>query len=486
MLKQRLSQKLLQKLSPQQIQLMKLLQVPTDQLEQRIKEELEANPALEESADADQTTDDILSDSDNTESENSDSDEELDLSEYLDDDYPDYKTQGESYNPDDEEESRTPPIAISESFHESLLKQLGMLNMNERNREIAKQIIGSIDDDGYLRREISAIVDDLAFSQNIMCEEEEILDLLDDVQGFDPAGVGARDLKECLLLQLERKLHTNTVNLAIQVVEEYFDEFTKKHYEKLGKALQLENDKLKEVIDEILKCNPKPGNTGKSDSGLLNRYIVPDFTITNNNGELELKLNARNAPELHVSQDFRNMMEGYKAAGKKDKKQKEAVMFIKQKLDSAKWFIDAIRQRQQTLYNTMYHIMHHQYSFFLSGDEMNMKPMILKDIAEATGLDISTVSRVANSKFVTTEFGTYPLKFFFSESLTTDSGEEVSTREVKKLLSEMINGEDKKKPLSDQEITDQLKDKGYNIARRTVAKYREQLDIPVARLRKEL
>lgn len=485
MLKQRLSQKLLQKLSPQQIQLMKLLQIPTDQLEQRIKEELEANPALEEAADIESSTDDILSSNDE-EQERSEGDEELDLSDYLDDEYPDYKTQSANYNPDDEEESRTPPIAISESFHENLLKQLGMVKMDDRNRTIAKQIIGSIDDDGYLRREIAAIVDDLAFSQNVMCEEEEILDLLDVVQGFDPPGVGARDLKECLLLQLERKLHTKTVNLAIRVVEEYFDEFTKKHYEKMGKALQLDNDKLKEVIDEILKCNPKPGNTGKGDSGLLNRYIIPDFTIHNNNGELELKLNARNAPELHVSQDFKNMMEGYKAASKKDKKQKEAVIFIKQKLDSAKWFIDAIRQRQQTLYNTMYHIMQHQEKFFLTGDEMNMKPMILKDIAEATGLDISTVSRVANSKFVTTEFGTFPLKYFFSESLTTETGEEVSTREVKKLLSEMIDGEDKKKPLSDQELTDHLKEKGYNIARRTVAKYREQLDIPVARLRKEL
>jgi RNA polymerase sigma-54 factor len=488
MLNQRLSQKLLQKLSPQQIQLMKLLQIPTDQLEQRIKEELEANPALEEAGDYEAPEDDIFSNDENAadQDDNSEMSEELDLSEYLDDDYPDYKTQGDSYNPDDDEDNRTIPVAVAESFHENLLRQLGMVHLDDKRRAIAKQIIGSIDDDGYLRREIPAIIDDLAFSQNIMAEEEDVIELLDVVQGFDPPGVGARDLKECLLLQLERKLHTKTVNLAITVVEEYFDEFTKKHYEKLGKQLKLEDDKLKIVIDEILKCNPKPGNTGKSDSALFNRYIIPDFTIVNNNGDLELKLNSRNAPELHISHEFREMMEHYKAGDKKDKKQKEAMVFIKQKLDSAKWFIDAIRQRQHTLYNTMLHIMQHQYEFFLTGDEMNMKPMILKDIAEQTGLDISTISRVANSKFVSTEFGTFPLKFFFSESLTTDSGEEVSTREVKKLLDEMINAEDKKSPLSDQELTDMMKEKGYNIARRTVAKYREQLDIPVARLRKEL
>jgi RNA polymerase sigma-54 factor len=490
MLNQRLSQKLLQKLSPQQIQLMKLLQIPTDQLEQRIKEELEANPALEEALEFEQESDDVFEDNNTEEAPEGDDDgssDELDLSEYLsDDDYPDYKTQGDNYNSDDEEDNRTIPIAVSESFHENLLKQLGMVSMDDRLRAIAKQIIGSIDDDGYLRREISAIADDLAFSQNVIATEEEIIEMLDVVQGFDPPGVAARDLKECLLLQLERRLHTKTVNLAITVVEDHFDEFTKKHYEKLAKQLKLDEAKLKEVVDEILKCNPKPGNTSRGDSALFNQYIIPDFTIINNNGELELKLNSRNAPELRVSQEFREMMLDYKAGGKKDKKQKEAVMFIKQKIDSAKWFIDAIRQRQHTLWNTMYQIMTHQYAFFLTGDEMTLKPMILKDIADVTGLDISTISRVANSKFVSTEFGTFPLKFFFSESLTTDSGEEVSTREVKKLLDEMIGGEDKKNPLSDQELTDMMKDKGYNIARRTVAKYREQLDIPVARLRKEL
>ncbi|MFN3940118.1 MAG: RNA polymerase factor sigma-54, partial [Chitinophagales bacterium] len=373
-----------------------------------------------------------------------------------------------------------------ETFHENLIRQIGMVDCDERAQAIAKQIIGSIDDDGYLRREISAIADDLAFSQNIIATEEEILELLDVVQGFDPPGVGARDLRECLLLQLERKIHTKNVNRAITVIEEYFDEFTKKHYDKLAKQMKLEEHELKEVLNEILKLNPKPGGSVKDNSSTFSRLIIPDFTIVNNTGTLELRLNARNAPDLRISQEFREMMQDYKAGDKKDKKQREAIQFIKQKLDSAKWFIDAIKQRQNTLYNTMYHIMMHQYDFFLTGDETRLKPMILKDIAEVTGLDISTVSRVANSKYVSTEFGTYSLKFFFSESLTNEAGEEVSTREVKKILDDLIALEDKKNPLSDQELTEQLHEKGYNIARRTVAKYREQLDIPVARLRRDL
>lgn len=495
MLKQKLSQKLLQKLSPQQIQLMKLLQVPTDQLEQRIKEELESNPALEEGDnDEDElsSTEELFKEGENTEEEykdesaESDSSNDLDLDDYIgDEDYADYKTRDDNYG-DDEEDRKTVPYAVSDTFHENLAKQLGMCDLDERKEKIARQIIGSIDDDGYLRREISAIVDDLAFSQNVMTDEEEIIEVLDLVQGFDPPGVGARDLKECLLLQLERKAHTKTVKLAITILEEYFDEFTKKHYEKLQRQLKLEGEELKNAIAEITKLNPKPGGSAKEDNNNLYQYIIPDFTIVNNNGELELKLNSRNAPELRVSQDFREMMIDYKHGDKKDKKQKEAVMFIKQKIDSAKWFIDAIKQRQQTLWSTMNQIMEHQYQFFLTGDETQMKPMILKDIAEQTGLDISTVSRVANSKYVQTEFGTYALKYFFSESLSTDTGEEVSTREVKKILSEFIELEDKQNPLSDQELMENLKQRGYNIARRTVAKYREQLDIPVARLRKEL
>ncbi|MEZ5012975.1 MAG: RNA polymerase factor sigma-54 [Chitinophagales bacterium] len=494
MLKQRLSQKLLQKLSPQQIQLMKLLQVPTDQLEQRIKEELEANPALEEGdGDDPNSTEDLFKESEGNEEEGSSETEteertdELDLDDYIndDDDYADYKTRDDNYG-DDEDENKTVPYAVSDTFHENLMRQLGMCELDEEKEKIAKQIIGSIDDDGYLRREISAIVDDLAFSLNVMCNEEEILEILDLVQGFDPPGVGARDLRECLLLQLERKRQTKDVQMAVTVVENYFDEFTKKHYEKLARHLKVDEETLKPVIQEITKLNPKPGGSAKEDGSSMYQYIIPDFTILNNNGELELKLNARNAPELRVSQDFRDMMVDYKKSAVKDKKQKEAIMFIKQKIDSAKWFIDAIRQRQHTLWSTMYEILQHQYDFFLTGDETQMKPMILKDIAEKTGLDISTVSRVANSKYVQTEFGTYPLKYFFSESLSTDSGEEVSTREVKKILSEQIEGEDKKNPLSDQELMENLRERGYNIARRTVAKYREQLDIPVARLRKEL
>lgn len=495
MLKQKLSQKLLQKLSPQQIQLMKLLQVPTDQLEQRIKEELESNPALEEGDNDEEelsSTDELFKEGEKQEEEfkeesgESETSNELDLDDYIgDEDYADYKTRDDNYG-DDDEDRKTVPYAVSDTFHENLAKQLGMCDLDDRKEKIARQIIGSIDDDGYLRREISAIVDDLAFSQNVVTDDEEIIEVLDLVQGFDPPGVGSRDLKECLLLQLERKAHTKTVKLAITILEEYFDEFTKKHYEKLQRQLKLEGDELKNAIAEITKLNPKPGGSAKEDNNNLYQYIIPDFTIINNNGELELKLNSRNAPELRVSQDFREMMIDYKHGDKKDKKQKEAVMFIKQKIDSAKWFIDAIKQRQQTLWGTMNQIMEHQYQFFLTGDETQMKPMILKDIAEQTGLDISTVSRVANSKYVQTEFGTYALKYFFSESLSTDSGEEVSTREVKKILSEFIELEDKQNPLSDQELMENLKQRGYNIARRTVAKYREQLDIPVARLRKEL
>ncbi len=494
MLHQRLSQKLLQKLSPQQIQLMKLLQVPTDQLEQRIKEELESNPALEEGDNEEEeltSTEEMFREEEGGKEESGDekddaTNDELDLDDYInDDETADYKTRDDNYG-DDDDDNKTVPYAISDTFHENLSKQLGMCDMDERREKIAQQILGSIDDDGYLRREISAIVDDLAFSQNVVTDEDEIIELLDMIQGFDPPGVGARDLRECLLLQLERKLHTKSVKTAINIVENYFEEFTKKHYEKLAKHLKVEEEELKPAVSEIIKLNPKPGGSAKEDGGAAFQYIIPDFTIINNNGELELKLNSRNAPELHVSRDFKEMVVDYKKSALKDKKQKEAILFIKQKIDAAKWFIDAIKQRQHTLWSTMYEIMVHQYDFFLTGDETQMNPMILKDIAEKTNLDISTVSRVANSKYVQTEFGTYSLKFFFSESLSTDSGEEVSTREVKKILSGLIEAENKKIPLSDQELMEDLRKRGYNIARRTVAKYREQLDIPVARLRKEL
>jgi RNA polymerase sigma-54 factor len=497
-LSQSLQQKLLQKLSPQQIQLMKLLQVPTAHLEERIKEELEENPALEQGEeDHEEDFDSDLNGEAETFSEDADTTEELDgsqdeyenidISEYVsdgDDDIADYRTRDENYPEIDEQ--KTLPYKIETSFHESLLDQLGMLSLDERRYKIAEQVVGSIDDDGYLRRELSSIVDDLAFRQNVEATEEEIEEIIKKIQHFDPPGICARDLRECLLLQLNRHLaEGKDVSTAILVLDKYFDEFTKKHYEKIQRGLNLTDDDLKNVIGAIIRLNPKPGgNIGEINKA--ESYIVPDFFILNNNGKLELTLNSRNAPDLRISEGYRDMLKEYDKGSKKDKRQKEAVLFIKQKIDSARWFIDMIKQRQHTLLSTMSAIMNYQEEFFLTGDQTSLKPMILKDIAEITGLDISTVSRVANSKFVQTEFGTYRLKFFFSESLSTDSGEEVSTREVKKILSDLIEGEDKKKPLSDERLTELLQEKGYNIARRTVAKYREQLNIPVARLRKEL
>jgi len=493
-LSQSLQQKLLQKLSPQQIQLMKLLQVPTANLEERIKEELEENPALEVAEDdkddglTDDSKDEFESTDEEFESEGSEEEyENLDLSEYVneyDDDVADYKLKDDNYPEADE--NRTMPHKVETSFHELLLDQLGMMILDERTQRIAEQVLGSIDDDGYLRRETSSIVDDLAFRQNIETNEREIEEMIKKIQQFDPPGVAARNLQECLLLQLNRrKGDEKSVELAIEVLSNYFDEFTKKHYDKIQRGLGLSDEELKDIINQIIKLNPKPGgNIGDSNKG--ENYVVPDFFITNSAGKLELSLNTRNAPDLRISEGYKDMLREYDRGSKKDKRQKEAVLFIKQKIDAAKWFIDAIKQRQQTLYNTMHTIMDYQHEFFLTGDETTLRPMILKDIAERTNLDISTVSRVANSKFVQTEFGTYRLKFFFSESLSTESGEEVSTREVKKILSDMIEGESKKKPLSDERLTELLQEKGYNIARRTVAKYREQLNIAVARLRKEL
>jgi RNA polymerase sigma-54 factor len=474
---------------------MKLLQVPTASLEVRIKEELEENPALELDEDKHEENPEELKDEfaengvedyeENTDSV--DVFENIDISEYVhegDDDIADYKLMTNNYP--DEEERRESPVKTETSFYDTLRSQLGLLKLDEKQMRIAEQIIGSIDEDGYLRRETSAMVDDLAFRQNITATEEEVETLIRQIQLFEPAGVGARDLQECLLLQLQRQQDEGRdVDIAIRAIKKYFEEFTKKHYEKIQRGLNLTDEQLKDVMNLITHLNPKPGGI-TSDANKSENYVVPDFFIYNNAGKLELTLNSRNAPELRISEGYREMLKDYSKGSKKDKRQKEAVLFIKQKIDSAKWFIDAIVQRQHTLLSTMSAIMEHQYEFFLTGDDTNMKPMILKDIAEKTGLDISTVSRVANSKFVQTEFGTYRLKFFFSESLSTDSGEEVSTREVKKILSDMIETESKKRPLSDERLTEMLQEKGYNIARRTVAKYREQLNIPVARLRKEL
>lgn len=492
-LSQSLQQKLLQKLSPQQIQLMKLLQIPTANLEERIKEELEENPALEQGEEGmeDEFADDIKDEFNNDDDEvldgSEDEYENIDITEYVsegDDEIGDYRMKDENYPEMDD--GKVLPIKNEVSFYELLVNQLGMLDLDERKFKVAEQVVGSLDDDGYLRRELSSIVDDLAFRQNIITNEKELKEIIRQIQQFDPAGIGAKDLQECLLLQLQRKTSEGIgVELAIKVLTKYFDEFTKKHYDKIQRGLDLNDDDLKEVINQIIKLNPKPGgNIGGVNNA--ETYITPDFFILNNAGILELTLNGKNAPDLRISEGYRDMLKDYDKGSKKDKRQKEAVMFIKQKIDSAKWFIEMIQQRQATLYNTMHAIMKHQEQFFLTGDETELNPMILKDIAEVTGQDISTVSRVANSKFVQTEFGTYRLKFFFSESLSTDSGEEVSTREVKKILSDIIEAEDKHKPLADETLTDMLNEKGYNIARRTVAKYREQLNIPVARLRKEL
>jgi len=483
MLKQSLSQKLLQKLSPQQIQLMKLLQVPTAELEQRLKEEMELNPALEEGAEEDEKPEEEFGEKDEFENENDDSRNDFDINDYLDDDMPSYKTQASNTSRDDEE--RVIPIVSGDSFQEILIAQLGLRLLNERQIQIATYIIGNLDDSGYLRRETENIVDDLAFSLNITSTQEEVEKILRVIQELDPPGVGSRSLQECLLIQLKRKPDDSlATEFAIDIVQNSFEEFTKKHYDKIQKRLGLSDEELKLAIDEIIHLNPKPGNSAK-ESGKLTQHIIPDFLITEENGKLDLSLNSRNAPQLKISRDYEEMLRAY-SENKNDKKNKEAVVFVRQKIDAAKWFIDAIRQRQQTLLMTMNAIMEYQRAYFVSGDETDLRPMILKDIADIVGMDISTVSRVANSKYVQTHFGTFLLKTFFSESLSTDTGEEVSTREVKKILEESIGVESKKKPLTDDELAVLLKDKGYNIARRTVAKYREQLNIPVARLRKEL
>lgn len=480
-LKQHLTQKLEQRLSPQQIQLMKLLQVPTMELDQRIKQEIEENPALEEGVD---DVDDDFDNQDDDIDNDSDSDDDFDLSDYLDDDVADYKTQANNSSKDDEE--RVIPLSGEQSFQEKLTEQLHLLDLDDKQFLIADILIGNLDESGYLNRDLEAIVDDLAFSMNIEASEKEVEEILMLIQELDPAGVGARSLQECLLLQINRKQDGDIVRFtAKKILEDFFEEFTKKHYEKIAKRLEIEDEDLKEAVDEILKLNPKPGGSMR-EAAKNYQQIIPDFMLFENDGALELSINGRNAPELKVSKDYETMLRSYAEGAKSSKSDKEALTFVRQKLDSAKWFIDAIKQRQQTLLLTMDAIRHYQEAYFLSGDETKLRPMILKDIADIVGLDISTISRVANSKYVQTNFGIYPLKYFFSESLSTDSGEEVSTREVKKILSNAIEGEDKRNPLTDEKLMELLKDKGYNIARRTVAKYREQLNLPVARMRKEL
>jgi RNA polymerase sigma-54 factor len=498
-----LHQKLLQKLSPQQIQLMKLLQVPTASLEQRIKEELEANPALEEG-----TPDDIAEELDNTNDEEDDfsneedsseekddyaeeseveiikKEDDVDIADYIeDDDVPYYKLNVNNSSTDDERPET--PITVSVSFQDGLLATLGLLPFDNHHYMLAQHLIGSLDDDGYLRRDLDAIVDDLSFTQNIQTNKEELEETLKVLQTLDPPGIAARDLRECLMLQLDRKKQEHHPHeIAYEILQDYFDEFSKKHYEKIQKNMDLTDDEMKDAIHDILSLNPRPGG-GSAEETRSSQQIIPDFILNVNDGDIELSLNSRNDPDLRVSKSFQEMLASYNK-DRGNKQTKEAVSFIRSKIDAAKWFIDAIRQRQHTLYTTMMAIMDFQKEYFLQGDERLLRPMILKDIADMVGLDISTVSRVANSKYVETPYGTFLLKYFFSEGLQTDTGEEASSREIKKILEDAIGKEDKKKPLPDEKLAEILNKQGYNIARRTVAKYREQLNIPVARLRKEL
>lgn len=485
MLKQHLQFKLSQKLSPQQIQLMKLIQLPTQAFEQRLKQELEENPALETGKEEPDTYEDEFEDEYDGDNDNdSINTDDINIDDYLsDDEIPDYRTRANNYSTDDEE--KTVPYAAGISFNQYLINQLNTFYLNDKEWAIAEFLVGSVDESGYMRRPVADIMDDLAFTQNVYVEEDTIEKVLKIVQDMDPPGVAARSLEECLLIQLRRKDPTPAVDLAIRILEKSFDHFTKKHYNKLLQKHNITEEQLKEAISEIEKLNPKPGGSYAGSNKII-EHIVPDFSIRIVEGELELSLNSRNAPELHVSREYNNMLEGYKSSKERSKSQKDAVLFIKQKLDSAKWFIDAIRQRQQTLYITMNAIMVYQEEYFLSGDERKLRPMILKDIADAIHMDVSTVSRVANSKYVDTPYGTKLIKEYFSESMKNEQGEDVSTKEIKKILETVIGEESKRKPLTDDKLAAILKDKGYPIARRTVAKYREQLGIPVARLRKEI
>lgn len=480
MLKQQLQLKLSQKLSPQQIQLMKLIQLPTLAFEERLKQEIEENPALEQGKESVET-DELYEDQDDPwdEQEN----ETLDLEDYLsDDDVPDYKTTDSNYP--EESKDHQIPYAAGTSFHQHLISQLGTFEISESTYLIAEYLIGSLDESGYLRRPEEDLIDDMAFHMNLMVAPEELIDSLHIVQQLDPAGVGARNIAECLRLQLERQSASEARDLAMTIIQDSFDLFSKKHFEKLQTKHKASEELLKVALTKIEKLNPKPGASFANQSK-TSTYIIPDFTIRIEEDQIDVLLNARNAPELHVSKSYQELIKTYQE-GKPSKEQKETVQFVKQKLDSAKWFIDAIKQRQNTLLITMNAIVQHQRSYFLSGDERDIKPMILKDIAEAVGMDVSTVSRVANSKYADTPYGTKLLKTFFSDAMTNEEGETVSTRQIKSLVRDLIDAEDKKAPLTDDQIGKVLKEKGFRVARRTVAKYREQLDLPVARLRRSL
>ena len=485
MLKQKLQQKLLQKLSPQQIQMIKLLEIPTIQLEQRIKKELEENPALEE---GDESDGDMASNAEETGEDMNDKDQdEFTLEDYIEDDeIPSYRLNTINYSKDDKREEI--PFSVGSTFHDHLENQVGLRSLTEKEQFLARYMIGNIDEDGYLRRKLDAIADDIAFSLNIKSDEIELIKILRIIQDFDPVGVGARNLQECLILQIESKNQDSPeIQLASVILKNHFEEFTRKHYDKIITRLNITEEELKSALDEILKLNPKPGSAFSDPQNKSFSHIVPDFILENIDGELQLSLNSKNVPELRINRSYNEMLESYQRnKNLSSKDQKDAVTFVKQKLDSARWFIDAIRQRQNTLILTMQAILDYQQRYFLEGDETKLKPMILKDIADRTGLDISTISRVANSKYIQTNFGILSLKYFFSEGMQTDSGEEVSTREIKKILQGCIDNENKKKPLTDEKLASILNNKGYPVARRTVAKYREQLNVPVARMRKKL
>ncbi len=464
--------------------MIKLLEIPTMQLEQRIKKELEENPVLEEGSVEDNMYREEQESQDNM---NGGEQDEFTFEDYLnEEDIPSYKLMTRNYSKDDRKENI--PFSVGITFHDFLESQLGLRSLTEQQQILAKYILGNIDDDGYLRRSIESIVDDIAFSQNITTNAEELSEILEIIKDLDPPGVGAESLQECLLLQINNKdQNLPEIVLAEKILKDHFDEFTRKHYTKIISRMGIKEEELKKALDEILRLNPKPGSSYSDPQNKTSDHIVPDFILENDDGELQLSLNSKNVPELKISREYSEMLKSYHTNKKGvSKKQKEAMSFVRQKLDSAKWFIDAIRQRQNTLLLTMHAIINFQSEYFQEGDEVKLKPMILKDIADVTGLDISTISRVANSKYIQTTFGILPLRYFFSEGMQTDTGEEVSTREIKKILEECINNEDKRKPLTDEKLGAILNEKGYPVARRTVAKYREQLNIPVARMRKEL
>jgi len=461
-----------------------MLEVPTLELEERIRQELEENPALEEGAEPDSDTEEL---DDDLKIDDGGNNDDVDFEEYMaDDDIPDYKLKANNTSKDDKHEEI--PFSAGMTFHEFLLDQVGLLQLSEKDRLLTEYVIGNIDDEGYLRRTPEAMVDDIVFQSGVQTDDDEVKRIIQQVRQFDPAGVCALNLQECLMLQLERKEQTKEVKLAKRLIAEYFEEFSKKHYDRIQRGLDMDDTMLKMVMNEIIHLNPKPGSAwGGNILEKSMTTIVPDFNLENDEGQLTVSLNNSNVPELRVNSTYNEMFQDY--AGNKqnqNREMKDAVMFVKQKIDSARWFIDAIKQRQQTLLTTMMAIVDFQKEFFIEGDDTYLKPMILKDIAERTGYDISTISRVSNSKYIQTEFGIFPVKYFFSESMTNDEGEEVSTREIKQILIQCVESEDKRKPITDETLAEVLKTKGYIIARRTVAKYREQLNIPVARMRREI